>query len=224
MLSTSVCRALLPGLILCAPLAHASTVVFTFDSLTSAAGTLVPDLDPSGTGFTATFGSNAPPNTFGIISGNASILSFFPDAKIISKSLGETNPYGQDHPLVIQSNIPFTAIRLDWVHFSVPAGGYLEISDGLGKTQIYHDDGSVTATMDGNVVGNVAGSAFFETSAPVTSITITGWDTHDSPPGSPMVQAIGIDNVEFTVVPEPAAALLSCLGTLILLRRKRRTD
>lgn len=205
--------------------AKGATVTYTFESAVNAAGPLLPDSDPTGTGFSATFGSDAPPATFGILLGNPAVLSALPNARIFTNALGEANPFGTDHPLVIQSNLPFTSIRLDWMSYSVPSGGYLVISDGLGKTQIYTDDGTMTGSFfDGfstTTYGNVAGTAFFETSAPVTSITITAWDTHDSPPGSPSVQAIAIDNLEFTLIPEPHAGVLALVGAMGAFRRKR---
>ena len=210
-----------------APMATGATVSYTFESNPPLAGQIAPDLDPSGTGFVASFGANAPNGTFGLAPPMPPFyLTMFPNARITTTALGEGDPFGTDHSLVISSNLPFTSVELDWSSFSIPAGGYLQISDGLGKTQNYYDDGTMTYIFDDGfstyVNGNAAGNAVFETSAPVTSITITAWDTADaSIPGVPVVQALMIDNVTFSVVPEPGALSLSLLGALVLLRRSR---
>lgn len=213
--------------ILLAPMATAATVTYTFESSPSLIGQIAPDLDPGGTGFVASFGANAPNGTFSLRPPmDPFFLTYYPNAPITTTALGEGNPGGTDYSLVISSNLPFIAVELDWNSFSIPTGGYLQISDGLGKTQNYYDDGTMTYIFDDGfstyVNGNAAGTAVFETSAPVTSITITAWDTADAPiPGTPVVQALMIDNVTFTVVPEPGTLSLSLLGVLALLRRSR---
>jgi hypothetical protein len=213
--------------ILLAPLATAATVTYTFESNPTLAGQIAPDLDPGGTGFVASFGANAPNGTFSLMPPmDPFYLTMYPNARITTTALGETDPFGTDHSLVITSNLPFIAVELDWASYSIPTGGYLQVSDGLGKTQNYYDDGTMTFIFDDGfstyVNGTAAGTAIFETSAPVTSITITAWDTADAPiPGTPVVQALMIDNVTFTVVPEPGTLSLSLLGVLALLKRSR---
>lgn len=213
--------------ILLAPLATAATVTYTFESNPSLAGQIAPDLDSGGTGFVALFGANAPNGTFVLMPPmHPFYLTMYPNARITTTALGEGDPFGTDHPLVISSSLPFIAVELDWASYSVPTGGYLQISDGLGKTQNYYDDGTVTRTYNDGysdyIEGNAAGTAIFETSAPVTSITITAWDLANAPvPGVPVVQALTLDNVVFTVVPEPGTFSLGLLGVLALLKRSR---
>lgn len=213
--------------LLLAPMATAATVTYTFESNPSLSGQISPDLDPSGTGFIASFGANAPNGTFSLRPPmDPFYLTIYPNAPITTTALGEGDPFGTDYSLVISSNLPFIAVELDWNSFSIPTGGYLQISDGLGKTQNYYDDGTLTYIFDDGfstyVNGNAAGTAVFETSAPVTSITITAWDLANAPvPGVPVVQALTIDNVVFTVVPEPGTLSLSLLGVLALLKRSR---
>src|SRR5687768_7687850 len=109
--------------ILLAPMATAATVSYTFESNPTLAGQIAPDLDPDGTGFVASFGANVPGGTFNLIPPmHPFYLTMYPNARITTTAMSEGDPFGTDHPLVISSNLPFIAVELDWVSYSIPTG------------------------------------------------------------------------------------------------------
>lgn len=232
-------RTLTTALILAALPAAASVVVYNFETnpqlapfrpgagvpmgpgLTPSAWS--PDLDPDGTGFTATFGANAPSSTFAIFGPLPPFyLGLFPGLRVSTHAFGEINPYNaNDYPLQITTSLAVTAIQFEWSSAaSSGAGAYVIVSDGLGNSQTFYDDGSGAATEGGGIA---AGFVNFITSAPATSITITAYETQNTTvPGVHDVQAITIDDVQFTVVPEPAAASLGATALSLLVLRRRR--
>lgn len=89
-----------------------------------------------------------------------------------------------------------------------------------------------TGTTSGNVAGNGAGRVEFDEDisgidwAPGQQIWLR-WT--DSSPGDTVANGLrqhgmAIDDVSFTAVPEPSAALLGVFGSLVLLRRRRIGD
>lgn len=226
------------------PLASASaaSVTFTFsDNPAMAAyrnagapvvslpsGFFTGDLDPGNTGLQVSFGSGAPAGTFGIGGPYpAGYLALFPNPRFQGHSLTEINATdATDHPLQLTTTLGVTAIEFDWISFAgVMSGNYVVVSDGV-TSQTYFDDGSMTLAFDDGFEvtynGSAAGHVRFETTAPATSITITAYDTTITP-GTPVVQVLAIDSLVFTVVPEPATAVLTLLPACAWVLRRRRT-
>lgn len=186
-----------------------------------------PDQDPDGTGFTAVFGANAPAGTFAIAAAPPpGYVALFPGMRMSTQAIGEIGAYdGTDYPLQITTSLAVTAIQFEWTSAATAgANAYVVVSDGLGNSQTFYDDGSASVTMEGGFIAGVAaGFVTFLTSAPTSTITITAYETlNTSVPGVHEVQALVIDDIRFTVVPEPAAASLGAgaLGLLVLRRRR----
>ena len=192
---------------------------------------LSPEFDPDGTGFKASFGGDAPAGTFALASPLPSgFLVNIPNARMSSFALEEANGHdSNNHPLTITTSLAITAVSFEWRSYAMPfKGSFIVVSDGMGKTQVFGDDHSmgwqVTDEWGATHAGGLAaGSAIFETSAPVTSITITAYERRDDGQGSftDFVSGVGIDDLTFTVVPEPGAPLLAIFGIVPLLRRRR---
>lgn len=225
---------------------RAATVTYTFDSNPELASYrtssgygpglpssfLSPELDPDGTGFKASFGGNAPAGTFALASPLPSgFLVNIPDARMSSFALEEASPFdSNNHPLAITTSLAITAVSFEWRSYAMPFGNaFIVVSDGMGKTQVFGDDHSMGWQFTDEfgttyTAGFAAGSAVFETSAPVTAITITAYERRDD--GlvgfTDVMWGVGIDDLTFAVVPEPGSSLLAALGITPLLRRRRK--
>lgn len=151
---------------------------------------------------------------------------FFPNARSSGYVLGELIAYDTSaYSLTVTTSMSFSVLEFDWGSYAgVMTNSYIVVDDGLGHTATYFDDGTMTFSFnDGFSItynGNAAGHARYESPQGINSLTITAY----GPRGETMaVQALNLDNVSFTVVPEPSVPLgLGALAIAGLIPRRRR--
>ncbi len=153
---------------------------------------VAPSAGPSG--FLASFVSSPSPDAFHI--GTVLINPAF-----VGQNLMDVSLPGSSDTLTISLSQPVNSVRLDFALFEP---GWLFLQCPAGSTNAY------TAPE------SQAGSLGFSSANPFSAFSLTGYNTQ----GTPIM--LGIDNLQMTVVPEPATGQLVLAGAASWAWSRRR--